>query len=426
MSQETTAVEQTMIDGKIYEKDPSINSAKVLEKLTTARIALLIRQPFFGNLATRLKIIDATDWCATAATDGRNFFYNENFVNELSQKQTEFLFGHEILHCVYDHFTRRDDREPQIYNIAADYCVNGDLVRHKIGEVITQVKPFHDPKYYGWASEAVYDDIYQKYDQEQLDQLGKLLDEHIDWEKGKGQGPNGKTKKKKGKGGQPTYSKEELRKIRDEMKEAMISSAQAAGVGNIPKGVQRIIKELTEPKMNWREILNQQIQSTIKSNYSFMRPSRKGWHTSAVLPGMDFDDTIDLCIALDMSGSIGSREAQDFLSEVKGICDQYDDYKIKVWCFDTEVYNVQDFTPDSGESIEEYELHGGGGTDFDANWRFMKDEGITPRKLLVFTDGYSWNWGDENYCETVWIIHSDTSIEAPHGITCHYDLKEAA
>ena len=90
MSQQTTAVEQTMIDGKIYEKVLSkFDSTKVLEKLTTARIALLIRQPFFGNLATRLKIIDATDWCATAATDGRNFYYNENFVNELTQKQTE-------------------------------------------------------------------------------------------------------------------------------------------------------------------------------------------------------------------------------------------------------------------------------------------------------------------------------------------------
>ena len=106
MSQETTAVEQTMLDGKIYEKDPAVDSVKVKERLTTARIALLIRQPFFGNLATRLKIIDATDWCATAATDGKNFYYNENFVNSLNQKQTEFLFGHEILHCVYDHFTR--------------------------------------------------------------------------------------------------------------------------------------------------------------------------------------------------------------------------------------------------------------------------------------------------------------------------------
>jgi predicted metal-dependent peptidase len=424
MSQNTTAVEQSMMDGKIYERNPSLDSNKIREKLTTARIALLIRQPFFGNLATRLTLQDATDWCATAATDGRHFFYNENFIDSLNQKQTEFLFGHEILHCVYDHFTRRDDRDPQIYNIAADYCVNGDLIRHNIGEVITQVKPFHDPKYYGWASEAVYDDIFKKYDEEQLKQLGKLLDEHIDWEKGQGEGPNGKTKKdKSGKGKQPSYSKEELKKIRDEMKEAMVSAAQAAGVGNVPKGVARLIKDLTEPKMDWRELLNQQIQSVLKSNYTFMRPSRKAWHTGAVLPGMDFDQTIDIAIALDMSGSIGTKEAQDFLGEVKGICDQYDDYKIKVWCFDTEIYNEQDFTPDSGEGIEDYELQGGGGTDFDANWRYMKDNDIEPKKLIVFTDGYSWNWGDENYCDTIWVIHSDTSIEAPHGITCHYDAK---
>ena len=40
--------------------------------------------------------------------------------------------------------------------------------------------------------------------------------------------------------------------------------------------VTRMIKELTEPKMNWREILRQQIQSTIRSDYTFSRPSRKG------------------------------------------------------------------------------------------------------------------------------------------------------
>jgi len=422
MSSHTTAVEQSMIDGAIYEKDPNVNSEKVKEKLTTARIALLIRNPFFGNLVTRLKLVDATDWCATAATDGRNFYYNENFLNTLSQKQTEFLFGHEILHCVYDHFTRRDGRDPQVYNIAADYCVNGDLIRHNVGEVITQVKPFHDTKYYGWSSEQVYDDIFEKYDDEQLEQLGKLLDEHIDWESGDGEGPNGETKQDpNSKGGnRPGYSKDELKAIRDEMKEAMVSAAQAAGVGNVPAGVARMIKDLTEPKMNWRELLNQQIQSVLKTNYSFMRPSRKGWHTSAVLPGMDFDQTIDICIAIDMSGSIGELEARDFLSEIKGICDQYDDYKIKVWCFDTDCYGEEDFTPDSGNNIEDYELVGGGGTDFDANWEYMKAQGIEPKKFIVFTDGYCWNWGDENYCDTIWVIHSDTSIVAPHGLTTYY------
>jgi len=46
---------------------------KIVEKLVTARVGLLLRHPFFGNLATRMKLIDASDWCSTLATDGRNF-----------------------------------------------------------------------------------------------------------------------------------------------------------------------------------------------------------------------------------------------------------------------------------------------------------------------------------------------------------------
>ena len=50
-----------------------------------------------------------------------------------------------------------------------------------------------------------------------------------------------------------------------------------------------MIKELTESKMNWREILRQQIQATIRNDYTFSRPAGKGWHTGVVIPGMNFD-----------------------------------------------------------------------------------------------------------------------------------------
>ena len=75
---------------------------KILDKLVTARIALLLKHPFFGNLATRLKIVNADDWCPTAATDGRHFFYNVKFIDSLTTRETEFLFGHEVLHNVFE------------------------------------------------------------------------------------------------------------------------------------------------------------------------------------------------------------------------------------------------------------------------------------------------------------------------------------
>ena len=432
MTSSTTVTKQGK---KNWQPNPDITAEEltvmredVLERIVVARVGLLLRHPFFGNMATRLRIKEADDWVPTAAVDGRNLYFNTQFFNAMDNKEIEFVIAHEILHCVFDHLTRRDDRDPQIYNIAADYIVNNLLVRDRIGNKPKLIDCFQDFKYDGWSSEAVYDDIFEKYDQEQLDALGELLDEHIDWEgqEGEGKGPGVKTK---GKNGKPSYSKDELKKIRDEIKENMLSAAQAAGAGNTPGEIERMIKELTEPKMSWREILRQQIQSTIRNDFTFSRPNRKGWHTGAILPGMNFDETIDIAIGIDMSGSIGNSQAKDFLSEVKGIMEEYKDYNIKLWCFDTRVYNEQDFSADGGEDLEDYQIMGGGGTEFDCNWDYMKENDIQPKKFIMFTDGYPWqSWGDENYCDTIFVIHShhDKNLEAPFGLTTHYDQQQAA
>jgi predicted metal-dependent peptidase len=406
---------------------------EVYDRIIVARVGLLLRHPFFGNMATRLKILAADDWCPTAAVDGKNLYYNTQFFNAMNNKEIEFVIAHEILHCVFDHLERRNwqDRnlDPMISNIAQDYIVNNVLVRDKIGEKPSIVDCFQDFKYDNWTSEEVYEDIFNKYDEEQLRQLGELLDEHLDPEEGDGaaDGDAGEEKDVNGNGvskKKPKYSKEDLRKIRDEIKENMISAAQSAGAGNVPAGVQRMIKELTEPKMNWRQLLRQQIQSIIKHDFTFSRPSRKGWHVGAVLPGQNFDETIDICLALDMSGSIGNSQASDFLGEVKGIMEEFKDYNIKIWCFDTAVYNEQSYSADCGEDLMDYEIKGGGGTDFMCNWEYMKENDIVPKKFIMFTDGYAWgSWGDPDYCESIFLIHSnhDQNLQAPFGTTVHYD-----
>ena len=411
--------------------DPDITPAAletmridVMDRIIVARIGLLLRHPFFGNMATRLRIKAADDWLPTAAVDGRNLFFNTQFFNAMSNQEIEFVIAHEILHCVFDHLTRREDRDGQIYNIAADYIVNNLLVRDRIGTIPKLVDCYQDFKYDTWSSEEVYDDIFEQAKQngdDFLNQLGELLDEHLDWEgDSEEDGNNNSNISSK----QPKYSKEQMREIRDEVKENMMTAAQSSGAGNVPAEIERMISKLTEPKMNWREILRQQIQSTIRNDYTFMRPSRKGWHMSAILPGQNFDETIDIAVGIDMSGSIGNEQGEDFLGEVQGIMDEYQDYNIKVWCFDTKVYNEQDFTADGGERLEEYEIIGGGGTEFDCNWEYMKQHDITPKKFIMFTDGYPWgSWGDEDYCDTVFVIHSnrDRSLMAPFGLTTHYE-----
>ena len=399
--------------------DPRVDNA-AREKLITARVGLLLRAGFFGNLATRLKLVNADEWCPTAATDGRTFWYNSQFINRLNLKECEFLFGHEVLHVVYDHLGRRGDREPVLSNIAADYCVNSDLIDHNIGQKITTVPVLYDRKYRGMSYEEVYDDLYQNAKKINLDQLAKqMLDEHLDMEDGDGDGDGDD---KEGKNGRPKLSKAEQKALRDEIKDAVLQAARACGTGDLPAGVQRMIKDLTESVIDWRELLLQQIQSTIKNDYSWNRPNRRSWHMDAVMPGMKPGETVDLCIAIDTSGSIGSEELKIFLSEIKGIMDSYDDYKIQVWSFDTSVYNMQEFTQENMKDILEYEPMGGGGTDFMANWEFMKEHGIEPKKFVMFTDGYPFgSWGDDNYCDTVFIIKGNPKCQPPFGIWAHYE-----
>jgi predicted metal-dependent peptidase len=390
----------------------------ILDKLITARVGLLLRHPFFGNLATRLQLVEASDWCATLATDGRNFYYNLEFVDKLKPKEAEFGFAHEVLHNVFDHMGRRGDRDPSLSNIAADYAANQILKDERIGEVPTWIKIFQDNKYRGWSYEQIYADVEEKAVKIDMSQLGELLDEHLDGEGDDGEGEDGDEKEGKGR---PKLTAEEKKQIRDEIKEAMVAAAHAAGAGKVPAGVARMIQDFTEPKMDWRQMLRMNIQSILKSNFSFTRPNRKSQHCGAVLPGMMNEETIDVSVAIDMSGSISDKMAMEFLSEVKGIMDEYVDFKLDLWCFDTAIYGYKQFTGDTADEIMSYECKGGGGTDFEANWEFMKEQGIEPKRFIMFTDGYPCgSWGDEDYCETLFIVHGNDSIISPFGQTAHY------
>jgi len=403
--------------------DPEIDR-QVREKLVTARIGLLLKAPFFGNLATRLELVNADDWCGTAATDGRRFYYNSMFIHKMPAKQVEFLFGHEVLHVVYDHMGRRGERDPRLWNIADDYCVNNDLLEQKIGERIPV--GLYDTKFRGMSAEEVYDHLYENAEKIDIDDLmDLLLDDHLDGDDESDSSGSGDQEGKEGKN-RPRLSAEEKKAIRDEIKEAVLAAASTVkNASDLPAGVRRLIKDLTSPQLSWRDLLPQQIQSTIKNDYTWRRASRRSWHMDAILPGTEFDQEIDICVSIDASGSMTDDMLKDILSEVKGIMESYTNFRLHLWSFDTEVYNATVFTSENLDDIMSWEVGGGGGTDFMCNWEYMKDHDIEPKYFVMFTDGYPYgSWGEEQYCDTMFVIHGTTTIEAPFGITTYYDLDK--
>jgi len=409
------------MEANMMQRDP------ITKKIAQARLKLLFQQPFFGTLTMQLPLVDATDsgWCDTAAVDGRNIYYNRKFFNDLDIDEMQFVLCHEVLHVALDHFGRRSHRDPSWWNMANDYVINGMLVQDKIGKMPTKkvdVKDedgnanqrvgLYDEKYVGWTSEAVYDDLEKRKVKKQM-----TLDVHLEL------GNDGKKSKGKGKGPGIEISEEELKKIRDEFKNKVLQSAQAAA-GKMPASLQRLIDMLVEPKISWRDLLQQNIQSCITDDFTWMRPNRKHMYGGIFLPVLDKDETIDIAVAIDMSGSISDDMAKDFLSEVYGIMNSYNDFTISILCFDTQVYNFQTFTKDNADELLSYECKGGGGTDFNAFWQYWKDENIEPKKAVVFTDGFPFgSWGPENYCDTLWIITegAKTRVKPPFGQYAYYD-----
>jgi predicted metal-dependent peptidase len=318
--------------------------------------------------------------------------------------------------------------------MANDYVINATLIQDNIGKMPkervaveesdesgrktkTQRVGLFDERYTKpkiWTSEAVYDDLEKRKVKKEL-----TLDVHLEMGKDGAGGKNGKN-------GIPIeVSDEDLKKIREEMKGKVLQAANAAA-GKMPLGLRRLIDDLVEPKVNWRDLLKQSIQSCVTDDFTWMRPNRKHMYSGIFLPTLDKDETIDLEIAIDMSGSISDAMGKDFLSEVHGIMNMYSDFKIGVLTFDTQIYNHRVFTKDTMDDLLKYKLGGGGGTDFGCFWNHWKNQQIEPKLALVFTDGFPFgDWGPSNYCDTLWVITegAKTRVKPPFGRYAYYDSQ---
>lgn len=383
------------------------------DKIITARVGLLLKHSFFGNMATRLQTREVEgNWCKTAATDGRVFYYDPEFINKCDNKMVEFVFAHEVLHCALLHLARMgDNHNKKLANIAMDYAVNQILVDERIGTPPASIKIFQDEKYRNMSWEQIYE-LLQK-DPNFNQGKGELMDVHMDGSVGddEGEGSN-----------KPVIDEQTAAVIQSEIREAMINAAAAAD--KLPGAIKRMVDELIAPKISWKDLIQQNIQALVRSDYSFMRPNRRSAHSQFVLPGLIPQEQIQVAVAVDMSGSIDKRTATAFLSEVKGMMDQYAEYKIDMWCFDTRIHNPVTITNDDPDAIYEYDVKGGGGTDYDVNFTHMKDNNIEPKLFIMFTDMYPCgSWGDPDYCPTIFVSKGNEKTVAPYGQTIVYEQQ---
>lgn len=426
--------------------------------LIQARVDMIFNAPFFGNLVMGMQPVFVADGGRfnTLATDGRILIINGTFFASLTKTERVFVLAHELGHMIFDHageHGRRLDRDPDLWNIAADHVVNNMLVDSKIGTPVTTggFKIFCDTKYNNWSVEQTYNDLYAKHPPS-ASSSGK--GRPTSGGSGNGTGSPSRTKDPQGGGrqvlddhletgsivegptdaeGNTTYQvyadgqtpTEQQRQVQTETRSAVMGAARAVtstkGAGFVPSGVNRMITEWLETKIDWRELLACSASDLFKEDYTYSRISKKSWCTNVILPGRREGEMVKLAAALDMSGSIGQSEANMFLSELWGIMQMYDNFEIDVWCYDTKVYNHRKFTKETLDELKDYQVKGGGGTDFEANYAFMAKNELVPDQFVNFTDGYpNGSWGDPDYCDTIFVI-TTPRVVPPFGKYAHFD-----
>lgn len=118
--------------------------------------------PLLGGIASGLKIVSDLDTAQTnqiwiAAVDAAAGEIYINPLAALTALEWRFVLAHEMLHAALRHGDRVGGRDRFLWNVAADYVINGWLLEMGVGEMPDGC--LHDPDLAGMSAEEVYDRI---------------------------------------------------------------------------------------------------------------------------------------------------------------------------------------------------------------------------------------------------------------------------
>jgi predicted metal-dependent peptidase len=375
---------------------------KARESITKARSSLVLTAPFFASLALKMKLIEDST-CKTMWTDGVAMGYNPKFVESLPLEQVKGLICHEVMHVACNHNTRRGQRDHEKWNMACDYAV--DPIVKEAGFI----QPWEsiDPKYHNWEAERIYNDLFQDHNDNSPQYSAGQNHNNQDNEYPCGYG---EVRDLPGKNGGKA-SKAEKRQVEQEQKVAVQQALQVTkSQGALPESLERLINEITEPKVPWREVLARFLTENARNDYSWQRPNPRFIQQGLYLPELKNPELGLVALLVDTSGSISQQDLNDFASEILGILAVYKTELMVIYVDAA----VQGFDVISSDDTElNLELKGGGGTDYRPGFTWLQEAGHQPTAVVYMTDGYCRSFPDEPDFPTLWALTQKTSYFKP-------------
>lgn len=381
--------------------------------LTKARVSLMLEYPWFGSMVLRLPM-ESTEGASgevarveTMATDGNRLVYHPPFVESLTPQELLGVLAHEVMHCALLHPYRRGVRDPQRWNIATDYAINLIVVDSGLtlpkGVLLNQ-------KYKGMSADTIYNMLPPSITVEmvQASQMGEVMDSPGDG-KGKGEGdqdgdkdgPGSGKGKGEGKGdesgdGQGKGMSETDWKIAAKQAEMVASKA-----GKMPGSVSRELGSIRASETDWRVLLKRFVTSTYRHDSTWARPSRRSMASGGImLPGILKENTGEIVVAIDTSGSVTPQMLEQFCGEIQAIKDETRPERLHILYCDARINGHAEFTPDMDITVK---MCGGGGTAFQPVFDWIKDKGIEPKCLIYLTDLESFDCPPEPQYPVLWV-----------------------
>ena len=444
------------------------------EKITKAKVSIILSNAlaFFASLMMKKPFI-VDNSIKTACTNGKVIKYNPLYIDSLSQDEVVSLICHELMHLTLLHHVRREGRDLEMFNKAADYAINPIL--KKAGLKIPKGWLL-DSRFEDMSAETIYRILEQEKrdeqqkkkqeqqqandDQEQDDQPSQPGDDSQqspdntpqddsgddsndtdsdddqdagndgdsdgnsdsdsdsqDGDDGQGSPANAPQQADLGVGGvvdAPAATKAEMEQAEAETKQEIAAALQIAKAqGKSSAFLEKMVAEVLQPRIAWQEVLSRFISDTDKSDYNFLRPNRR-FSGRMVMPSLHKDAIGGIVLVIDTSISVYSRLPllKRFATEMQEVCSMIQSPITVIHC-DTQVRGEADII----EPDDTFELkpRGGGGTDFVPPFEWLEEQGIDVKCVVYFTDMECSSYPEEPDYPVLWARYGSDRSVPPFG-----------
>ena len=376
------------------------------DTLTKALMDLIVLEPFYAHVAISLnKHFCDKNYIPTACVTLNNInpelYICEEFWNDLSDDHRLGLIKHEMLHICFFHLFMHDEYEDKnLFNIAADICINQYIEKRYLptGALLPETFPdipmemFKDTKYY-------YEILQQN--AQQCQKLASLL-AHLEvgnmavcshkW---------GTGKEGEGEGeGIPDHLKDVVKKQFEHYVKKAYEELDQKSRGTIPSNIEEIIKKLyekPEPVVCWKQVLKQFASNSEKIR---VKSSRRKYNIRFPdNPAIKIKRKKNMLVAIDTSGSVSSKELKDFFGQILLLKKAGTD--VDICECDTQIHRIYSF-----DERDEIKVRGRGGTYFDPPIQLLNKE-KKYNSLIYFTDGGAPPPTTKTFKKLLWIITSN-------------------